>query len=216
MALVVIDPGHGGKKKIGHSSPNNAEGPTGLLEKTVTLQLAKRAKGVLTSTEVSVILTRDTDKNLGLKERAYFAKQRGAEAFVSVHLNGDKKSTVQGTETWVHPRGSSASLLLAHSVQDAVVAVTGYKYRGVKRMSLGVLRPDYHLPKTAACLVEVSFMTDPADEVRLRDAGYRGKLGAAIAKGIESYLRAVGELPKSVTKIVGGENRVVEDAIVAN
>jgi phosphoserine aminotransferase len=30
---IVIDPGHGGSKTVGGSSPNNATGPTGLLEK---------------------------------------------------------------------------------------------------------------------------------------------------------------------------------------
>jgi N-acetylmuramoyl-L-alanine amidase len=40
---IVIDPGHGGTTTVGDSSPNNATGPTGLLEKTLTLQVAQRA-----------------------------------------------------------------------------------------------------------------------------------------------------------------------------
>jgi len=32
MSIIVIDPGHGGDAKVGGSSPNNARGPSGLLE----------------------------------------------------------------------------------------------------------------------------------------------------------------------------------------
>jgi N-acetylmuramoyl-L-alanine amidase len=59
MPLAVIDPGHGGTQRVGGSSPNNAKGPTGLLEKTVTLQLGLEARTALAATGVSVLLTRD-------------------------------------------------------------------------------------------------------------------------------------------------------------
>lgn len=42
MSTIVIDPDHGGNTMIGHSSPNNATGPTGLMEKQITLDLALR------------------------------------------------------------------------------------------------------------------------------------------------------------------------------
>ena len=37
MGTIVIDPGHGGDVKVGGSSPNNARGPSGVLEKALTL-----------------------------------------------------------------------------------------------------------------------------------------------------------------------------------
>src|SRR5262245_38308877 len=104
MATVVLDPGHGGSTKIGGSSPNNAVGPTGTLEKWLTLDLARRVRGVLRAAGIETQLTRDEDRNLGLQERAGVAKAAGADAFVSIHLNGFNQ-TAQGTETYHHLQG---------------------------------------------------------------------------------------------------------------
>jgi N-acetylmuramoyl-L-alanine amidase len=43
MAVVVIDAGHGGASKVGGSSANNATSPSGLLEKQLTLAVARQA-----------------------------------------------------------------------------------------------------------------------------------------------------------------------------
>lgn len=55
-------------------------------------------------------------------------------------------------------------------------------------MALGVLRPDYHLPSTAACLVEVSFLDRADEEQRLADESYRNQIADGIADGILTYL----------------------------
>src|SRR6185295_3764709 len=52
--LVVLDPGHGGNDP-------GATGISGILEKTITLDLAKRVATVLASNSLEVVLTRDRD-----------------------------------------------------------------------------------------------------------------------------------------------------------
>jgi len=186
--MIVIDPGHGGTVKVGGSSPNNATGPDGLLEKTVTLEVALRAAVALAAAGQQVKLTRETDVNLGLDDRAAVAKAVAAPAFVSIHFNGDADSRVQGTETWTHSVASAASIGLARIVQSHTVGATGYRDRGVKAKVLGVLDPESHDPRTAACLVEVSFLTDPNENARLHDPAYVDMVGRAIADGIQAYL----------------------------
>ena len=85
--VVVLDPGHGGSVKVGGSSPNNAVGAGGLLEKDLTLDVATRTAALLAN-DARVILTRTSDVNLGLADRAEVASANGAAAFVSVHFNG--------------------------------------------------------------------------------------------------------------------------------
>ncbi|UEM21637.1 N-acetylmuramoyl-L-alanine amidase [Skermanella mucosa] len=196
MSIVVIDPGHGGWEKIGGSSPNNATGPTGLLEKDVTLQLGLAVRDALGGTGLDILLTRETDRNLGLAGRAAVAASMKAAAFVSIHLNGWETPDVQGTETLIHEGAGPSSRRLAECVQAAVLPVTGLRDRGVKKQALGVLNPGSHDPGTAACLLEVSFMTQPAEEKRLRDAGYRTRIAQAIARGITTYLVEAGRMPE--------------------
>ncbi len=198
MATIVLDPGHGGTKKVGGSSPNNATGPTGLLEKTVTLQVGLAARKALAGSGVTVLMTRDTDKNLGIAARAGVAKSARADAFVSIHFNAAEhdKPPAQGTETWIGAGHTPGSLALAREVQRQVLGVTQVKDRGVKVGSVsGVINPANHDPHTANCLVEISFLDrQPVEEKRLRDQAYLDALGDAIAQAVLADLRGRGLL----------------------
>ncbi|TRC99699.1 N-acetylmuramoyl-L-alanine amidase [Mesorhizobium sp. WSM4303] len=195
MAKIVLDPGHGGTAKLGGSSPNNAVGQGGMLEKTVTLDIGLRAEKLLTAKGHTVKLTRKADNNVGLADRAAVAKAIAAPVFVSIHLNGFNKTT-QGTETLCDTLHSSLSADLCRAVQKRMVAATGHTDRnkghpgGVKRQPLGVLKPSSHHPKTACCLVEISFMDVAAEEAKLKTNAYRDKIAKALADGISDYLAA--------------------------
>jgi N-acetylmuramoyl-L-alanine amidase len=188
MAIVVIDPGHGGLGKIGGSSGNNATSPSGLLEKDLTLAVARHAEAALGAVGHDVRLTRTTDVNLSLVDRAAVAKAARADVFVSIHFNGFGDTNVQGTETWVHQNGSTRSVDLAGCIQRAALQATRHKDRGVRRKVLGVIDPGNHAQGTAACLAELSFITTSAEDERLRDPEYLKALGDAVAKGVQEFV----------------------------
>lgn len=195
MTEIVIDPGHGGTTNVAGSSWNNAVGPTGTLEKTLTLDIGLRAAAVLRERGRQVALTRQSDVNLGLRARAQVAKSAEARAFVSIHFNASEGRNAQGTETLVHTSYSQESARLSLAVQDAVLAATGLRDRNltyspsrIKPQGLGVLRPDYHAPITAACLAEISFMDRADEEKRLGTEGYRQACATALADGILHFL----------------------------
>jgi N-acetylmuramoyl-L-alanine amidase len=92
--VVVIDPGHGGDEE-------GARGPSGLLEKEVTLDIARRLRGLLAGDDDSdVILTRDDDRRVALDERTAIANHARADLFVSVHCNSSPRDTAHGAETF--------------------------------------------------------------------------------------------------------------------
>ncbi len=114
---------------------------------------------------------------------------READAFVSLHLNGDAHPGVQGSEVWVHPRAGQGSRALARSLLDALAGGTPLADRGVQDGPMEVLAPDLHGNATAACLLELAYLTDPVEERRLGDALYRERIAGALADGIAGYLR---------------------------
>lgn len=212
MARIVIDPGHGGSLTIPHdSSWNNAVGPAGTLEKSVALDLGLRAQAAMCEAGHDVLLTRSEDVNLSLKARATIAKQFRAHAFVSIHLNASERHNAQGTETLVHTSHSPQSAKLSLAVQEALLAVTGLTDRNrsfdtttrIKPQGLGVLRPDYHDPSTAGCLVEVSFLDRADEEQRLADEQYRQRIAQALADGIGSFVAAAEAVMASDSRDVG-------------
>ncbi|TDI49568.1 MAG: N-acetylmuramoyl-L-alanine amidase [Acidobacteria bacterium] len=92
--IIVIDPGHGGVE-------TGAIGPTGLREKEVVLDLARRLQRRLQRDHnLTVVLTRDEDRLIGLDERTAIANYNRADLFLSIHLNASPRSTATGAETY--------------------------------------------------------------------------------------------------------------------
>ncbi len=134
-AVVVIDPGHGGIANDGGSSWNNAKSfgdanGNKTLEKTLTLlwgqQLNDRLNTLATELEpVKVVMTRTTDDNVGIAERANLAATNGADIFLSLHFNGDNNNTVYGAETAVRRQrinGNSGYITNIHHAADRAFA----------------------------------------------------------------------------------------------
>ena len=95
LDVVVIDPGHGGRD-AGDS------GPTGLLEKEVTLKLAMRMKKLLErQMGIRVVLTRDADTDLSLERRTALANNEKADLFVSLHASGSLNRDLRGFRAFV-------------------------------------------------------------------------------------------------------------------
>ncbi len=93
--LVVLDPGHGG-------SNTGAPGAVpGLHEKRFTLALAREVEARLREAGIAVVLTRDSDRYLTLRERTQQANRRGADLFVSLHANASPDHAQQGFETYL-------------------------------------------------------------------------------------------------------------------
>jgi len=98
--VIVIDPGHGGKDP-------GAIGQLGLCEKDVVLKVALKVESLLKKQlpGVKIVMTRDKDVFIPLKNRAQIANKQinknRAGIFLSIHANAsyNKKST--GYETFV-------------------------------------------------------------------------------------------------------------------
>lgn len=91
---IVLDPGHGG-------SDPGCISPSGLKEKDVALDLARRLKNLLeTQGKFEVFLTREGDLTLPLEKRTAFANQKGADLFISIHLNASPRKNRTGVETF--------------------------------------------------------------------------------------------------------------------
>ena len=108
--LFAIDPGHGGNAPSGSmreftlSSPNNAQTPSGILEKDLTLEMAQDIASALmrlgkqSGQSVQVVLTRSGDENPDFGERARRCLVSGTppECIVSIHFNASESHAARG------------------------------------------------------------------------------------------------------------------------
>lgn len=94
LGRVVIDPGHGGKDVGTH-------GPSGLYEKEVVLDVARRLGALIEDRLGSeVVYTRADDTFIPLEERPRIANDRKADLFLSIHANSSPYPSAAGVEMY--------------------------------------------------------------------------------------------------------------------
>ncbi len=92
--VIVVDPGHGGVDP-------GAIGVSGIYEKVITLAAARQLRDRLEATgKYKVVLTRDRDISLGLRERREIAHRAQADLFVSLHADSIKNTSVRGLSVY--------------------------------------------------------------------------------------------------------------------
>lgn len=128
---IVIDAGHGGTEE-------GAIGPTGLKEKELTLDVAKRLATLLQADGFEVVLTRDSDVNVALDARAGIANNKKADLFVSLHANASRFSKARGAETFFLAREATddQARTVAALENDAAGAATQAAATGDSDLSL--------------------------------------------------------------------------------
>lgn len=178
---IVVDPGHGGARP-GAVYPN-AEG-VDIIERDLTLAISLKLRDRLLEAGYNVVMTRETDIDVDLYERAEIANAVNADLFVSVHCNASGTvPTYQGIYTYYFP-DSKRGEKLARTIQPPLCALTGAIDRGVSKANFVVLRET----DMCAVLVETGFMSNVEELTRLCDPEYQEKVAWGIAEGVIQYL----------------------------
>jgi len=187
---VVIDAGHGGYDRGGIPGQS-------VSEKDMTLDVARRLKGILESNGYRVLMTRDSDVFVPLGTRTAIANSYRNAIFVSVHFNSATRRGASGIETYFYSRDS---LALASAIHHYVAGGAPSENRGVRRRGYFVLRRT-NMP---AVLVECGFLTNPTEASYAQNASYRQKLAEAIAAGVRSRNSVGSSL--STTRVATAES----------
>lgn len=93
LRRIVVDAGHGGHDP-------GAIGRTGLREKDVNLDIARRLSNLLEAKGIEAVMTRSVDKFITLEQRAEIANRARADFFVSLHSNSARSSRLSGFEVY--------------------------------------------------------------------------------------------------------------------
>ena len=181
--VVVIDAGHGG-------SDTGARGSHGVLEKDVTLSVAKKTERLLTESGAKVVMTRTTDRDVASPTASNGAELQArvnktppqADLFISIHCNAFSNPYSHGMETYYH-KGSYEGYRLAKFLNEELERYGGRYNRGVKTANFYVLRH----ARVPACLVELAFVTNYTEENLLADDDYQEQLAQAITSAVNRY-----------------------------
>ena len=186
--VIVIDPGHGGNDA-------GAIGPTGVMEKNVTLNVALELEKLLKVEGAKVIMTRKTDKTVSakgadasdieeLQARCDVANEAKADIFLSIHADSFTKPEAKGTSAYYYGQSDDdKGQKLAESIRSALCEQIKTPSRGAKSCNFYVVR---HADMPAV-LIELAFISNPEEEQLLNSEEGILRAAQGILDGIEDY-----------------------------
>jgi N-acetylmuramoyl-L-alanine amidase len=180
---IVLDAGHGGDNL-------GARGSTGALEKDVNLATALHVKSLLEDKGASVVLTRGADSAVTMTSRLSTALASNADLLIAIHSNSIGLTTnpedTRGVSTYYKHIGFRP---LSKCILDRIVRTGLPAYGNVGSFNF-LLNAPTEMPNV---LVELAYMSNPEDEMKLLDDEFRWELAKAIVKGAQDFLDACDE-----------------------
>jgi N-acetylmuramoyl-L-alanine amidase len=200
---VIIDAGHGG-------DDNGAIAPNGTKEKDITLSIAKKIADLNSNPHFKIILSRDNDQTIPVKDRVVFAKDNNADFFISIHVNSSTDRQLNGFSVLVDKQLSNQNLELG-SLLIKELAET-YKTEneiGVRKNSILVLDKNI----CPAALVECGFLSNSSDFAFINNNANQEKIAKDILKAINKYAASEEKQGKGTASINDAEPLVIKDTI---
>ena len=186
--IIVIVPGHGGNDA-------GAIGPTGVMEKNVTLKVALELRRLLEAEGAEVVMTRETDRTVSAKgakasdieelgARCDVANRVGADIFISIHADSFTRPEARGTTGYYYSKSSTGrGQKLADCIRRNLVEQLGTPSRGTQPCNFYVVK-NTDMPAT---LIELGFISNKEEEKLLDSREGVQKAAQGIFDGIEDY-----------------------------
>jgi N-acetylmuramoyl-L-alanine amidase len=176
---VAIDAGHGGETK-------GAVGATGVLEKDVTIVIARHLESMLRSKGAKTVLTRKENDGPSMAERIEKIVHSDAQILVSIHCNSAGEASdpiaIRGVSAYYRPIGFKS---LADIVYEKMLTLGLQQFGEVGSFNF-MLNSLTQMPNV---LVETAFLSNPEDEMLLLDDRFRTKVAEQITSGLEEYIK---------------------------
>ena len=186
--IIVIDAGHGGED-------GGAVSCTGISESGINLEIALRLNDLLhllgfktrmiRTTDISVYTAGETiaqKKVSDLKERVRMVEETKSPVLVSIHQNLFSDQRYSGAQAFYNPQGQ----LLATELQAVLRDTVNPGSHRQSKSATGI-----YLMERVTCpavLVECGFLSNPAEEARLRNPDYQKRMAAVISTTIARHL----------------------------
>nr|MDQ6933418.1 N-acetylmuramoyl-L-alanine amidase [Candidatus Eremiobacteraeota bacterium] len=183
--LFVIDPGHGARTPEGEALNGGAVSASGLSEAAINLRVGEKVAALLRADGARVVLTRSflhpfrigTIVRRDNRARAALANRLGATAFIAIHCDSSKDPSRHGYSVfWLHRNSQT----LAHNMRVALGALRLGESQ-FRQRELAVTSE----ARVPAVLVELGFISNPAQAALLRSRPFEDVEARAIQRALE-------------------------------
>ena len=206
--VVAIDAGHqlrgnsslepngpGSSTKKAKVTSGTSGKASGLGEYQLNLQVAKKVKKELVARGYKVVMVRTKHNvNISNVERAKVANAAKADAFIRIHANSSESTSVSGALS-IAPTGNNkymskkvrkASQKFSKKMIRKYCTATGAKNRGVMYTDT---MTGINWCKVPVTIIEMGFMCNRAEDLKMASASYQKKMVKGIADGVDAFLK---------------------------
>jgi N-acetylmuramoyl-L-alanine amidase len=192
-----VDPGHGG-------SDPGAVGPTGLTEKEINLATSLDFRDSLVAHGATVYITREEDIYLALAARTSLANAMAVDRCLSIHHNASPTSSANYTGVHVYLDTPEIDLHMASKIVTRLDEVLNIGVVSTNCGTWGVRANNFHMVRETnmpSSLSEISFISNPAEEARLRDSTYLNTNATAHFIGLAEHMETSPEPPPPTLEV---------------
>ena len=173
--VIGVDAGHGGTNK-------GAFGLTGIMEKDMTLLIAKELQQALEAEGATVIMTRTKDTTYDNHDRFTFFKEKNPDLLLSIHLNSAADPIrIKGVSTYYKYIGYRS---LTQTILSQMLNMGLKEFGNIGNFNF-ILNGLTEFPNV---LVETLFISNPEDETNVLNEAYRKQMADKIVLGIKDWL----------------------------
>lgn len=205
--LVALDPGHQAPEVDMSGTEPNAPGSqemktqatggttgsySGIGEYELNLDIARMVRDELEARGYEVVMTREDNQTaISNAQRAQLANEAGADIAVRIHANGSENPSASGAlalipsaeNPWV---GNlyEPSAYLAECILNSYCQATGFANQGIQTNDT---MTGINWSRIPVVILEMGFMTNQNDDLRMADPQFRTQMVQGIVNGIEAY-----------------------------
>lgn len=176
--VIGVDAGHGGDNK-------GAFGISGIMEKDMTLLVAKELQLALQAEGATVIMTRTKDTVFDNHDRYTYFKEKNPNLLISIHLNSSADPVrIKGVSTYYKYIGYQT---LTQTILKQMLGMGLKEFGNVGNFNF-ILNGFTEFPNV---LVETLFISHPEDETNVLNPAFRKQMADKIVQGLIDWLQRI-------------------------
>lgn len=203
--LIYVDAGHqaqgdntleliypGGSEKKARNTSGTHGVATGKNEYQLNLEVALKLQSKLESNGYTVMMSRtQNDVNTSNIDRAKQANENHADAAIRIHADGNDSSSVNGFSVLVPSGTHISNQNVVVKSNDLGNCILSAMQNNLDANSRGVIARDdltgFNWSEVPVVLVEMGFMTNPEEDIKMSTEDYQNKIVQSLSDGIDNY-----------------------------
>lgn len=191
--MSALEPNGPGSSEMKAKCSTGTQGTySGVPEYQLNLEVSLQLRDELEQRGYQVVMTRtDNETAISNMERAQYVVEQGAEIYIRIHANGVDSASTSGALTMAPsqnnpyiPQLFEQSNRLSQCIIDSYCAATGFQNLGIQYYDNMTGINWSTVPVT---ILEMGFMTNQNDDLKMNDAEFQKTMVQGIANGIDSY-----------------------------